>query len=186
MTTVVCDGSRIASDSLVVFGEQKVSFPTNKIYKLYPPKPIIEAIESVIKEDLVENSPVVISFSGDLHLCKRVIRSFEETNQDEEFSPHSANGDDTQLMMTVKVRVENHKKKSVESEFRHYNISTEGGVLSTTEFPSVWAIGTGAEYALGAIEAGVDAREAVRIACKFDSTSSLDPTKGDPYTCNLN
>ena len=36
-----------------------------------------------------------------------------------------------------------------------------------------WAIGSGGDYALGAMEAGADARKAVQIACKLDINSGM-------------
>jgi ATP-dependent HslUV protease subunit HslV len=37
-----------------------------------------------------------------------------------------------------------------------------------------WALGTGADYALGAMDAGASARRAVEIACARDTGSGLD------------
>lgn len=36
-----------------------------------------------------------------------------------------------------------------------------------------WAAGSGADYAMGAMAAGKDAKEAVEIACRFDINCGL-------------
>ena len=57
-----------------------------------------------------------------------------------------------------------------------FSICWEDGDTPWRETQPYWALGSGGEYAMGAMTAGATAEEAVRIACQHDTGSGGDVT----------
>lgn len=156
MTTIAFDGKTLASDSQLTAGTLRLDTNTKKIYQ---PEPT---------EQWVVDGKRAIAFgvAGSLGATEIVHGALRSV-----MSGYSGLNSTTRF---------------IKGESLKYIVITEsgevyaGGQYSDDEVPWIAkvqppiAVGSGSEYALGAMAAGVSAAEAVRIAMRFDVNTGGD------------
>lgn len=142
MSTIVCDGNIIAVDMINIINGTKHNVPSDNIYVLDTNSEPVEHVIVVCIGDKAQSAYFVENFNNlrDSAVVQKFRAIFGEAN----FTSY--------VYYTV--------DKSSEM----YHGLQYAGSCSTT----CMSIGSGAKYALGALEAGADAITALKVAAKYD------------------
>lgn len=150
MTTIAYDGHTIAADTLETFSNgERCPYPVEKIMRC--------SIPGMLGQRLPQerSQRVIVGYSGSLVGARRLLQHYVTSQRVLGQPIHQPDGDNSNMIVI-----------HLDESNRAFLVSNAGGLVEITG--KKMALGSGSDYALGAMYAGYSAHRAVEVAARLN------------------